>query len=139
MSARPVYSVNLGGGKRPVGGISFLPLIGDVFFNHCVAPVADAADKVAIRPEIRLPVILTQELWEFLLEHPGSNRLKVIDQFGRLDLWRCLEHDVDMIQVCINRRNGAFPVILKDAVGQFDQPVFELPGDHRMPVFCHYN
>lgn len=124
---------------RPIGRILFLPLVSDVFFNYSVTPVTDTADKVAIRPEIRFPVILTQELCEFFLEHPGSNGLKVIDQLGGLNLWRGFKHDVDMIQICINRRNGTFSVIFKDTVGQFNKTIFELSRDHRMPVFRHYN
>jgi len=44
-----------------------------------------------------------------------------------------------MVFVCVDFNYSAVPVLFKDHTGKFNEPVFQLSGDDRMPVFGTYS
>ena len=112
-------------------------LVPDVILNHRERILADRRDEIAVRPEIRFPVVLLKDRFPvFLPCEPGSLRLNYINKTARGSEGIRLEQDMDMVSLPVHLHDHE-PLLPEDIADRAVYDLLNAAGQDRVPVLCH--
>ena len=112
-------------------------LVPDVLLDHRERILADLRDKITVRPEVWLPVVLFKNSFPvFLSGEPGCLCLYYVDKAPRGGKRVRFEKDVDMVRLPVHFQDHK-PFLPEDIA---DRAIYDLPdaaGQDRVAILRH--